>query len=51
MANKTTTATSVGRLSTNEQNFVEGWLPCLIVWIACIGTVLSIACFLLGQAE
>jgi hypothetical protein len=51
MANKTQSATSAVRSASNDLGRLEGWVACLIVWAACIGMALSIACFMLEPAE
>jgi hypothetical protein len=50
MTNKNPTVTST-RMPENELGFLEGWLAFVVVWVACVGMLLSIVCFMLGNAE
>jgi hypothetical protein len=51
MATKTSKVASAERSPENELGSLEGWLAFLVVWVACIGMALAIACFMLAPAE
>jgi hypothetical protein len=51
MAYKIPNETWDRRSQRNETPGLMSWVACLATWFVCIGILLSVVCFLLGEAD